>query len=184
MSTIIKHLKNNNGDANVSKALHIAIVFVVGAILLIMMTSSFQGPIHDWFGTRMDDWFNGNKPNTGLWWNGQRIPALPETEYGNWMLVEDNGQIALMSFETPEFFADTAQGTVGLRNDVYCELYILEGNSWVYGGKGLESAGSGSSNGVIFAGLHEFHVISSNFDILDEKGNVYQKKESLFPMYD
>lgn len=52
-----QHLRDNKGDANVSKMTLIAIVFVVGAILLIMMTSAFRGPIKDWWQSRAADWF-------------------------------------------------------------------------------------------------------------------------------
>lgn len=57
MKTLYKHLKSNRGDVNVSKATLVAIVFVVGAILLVMTTSAFRGPITAWIQTRVNDWF-------------------------------------------------------------------------------------------------------------------------------
>ena len=54
---MFRHLKDNKGDANVSKMTLIAIVFVVGAILLILITSAFRNPINRWFETVTKDWF-------------------------------------------------------------------------------------------------------------------------------
>lgn len=54
---ISKHLRSNKGDANVSKMTMIAIVFVVGAILLVMTTSAFRGPINRWFDKVQASWF-------------------------------------------------------------------------------------------------------------------------------
>lgn len=50
-------MRNNSGDANVSKMTLIAIVFVVGAILLVLTTSAFRGPIHNWFSKVTTGWF-------------------------------------------------------------------------------------------------------------------------------
>lgn len=52
-----KHTANHQGDANVSRMTIIAIVFVVGAILLVMTTSAFRNPINRWFSTVANDWF-------------------------------------------------------------------------------------------------------------------------------
>lgn len=54
---MFKHLKNNRGDANVSKMVLIATVFVVGAILLVLITSAFRNPINRWFEKVSNDWF-------------------------------------------------------------------------------------------------------------------------------
>ena len=54
---MFKHLKNNRGDANVSKMTLVAIIFVVGAILLVMTTSAFRGPINRWFEKVTTGWF-------------------------------------------------------------------------------------------------------------------------------
>lgn len=53
-------LKSNSGDENVSALLWVAIAFVVGAILLILISSAFQGPIHNWFEGVIKSWFNEN----------------------------------------------------------------------------------------------------------------------------
>lgn len=57
LKSLKQQLRDNKGDANVSKMTLIAIVFVVGAILLVMMTSAFRGPIKDWWQSRAADWF-------------------------------------------------------------------------------------------------------------------------------
>ena len=51
------HLRDNTGDANVSKMTWVAIVFIVGAILLVLVTSAFRNPIHRWFDKVSNDWF-------------------------------------------------------------------------------------------------------------------------------
>ena len=51
------HLKDNRGDAHVSKMTIIAIAFVVGAILLVLTTSAFRGPINRWLSTVTNSWF-------------------------------------------------------------------------------------------------------------------------------
>ena len=58
--TIRAHLADNRGDENISKMIWVAIVFVVGAILLVMVTSAFRGPIKDWYETVIMDWFDNN----------------------------------------------------------------------------------------------------------------------------
>lgn len=55
--TLRAHLADNRGDENISKMIWVAIAFVVGAILLIMVTSAFQGPIHDWYENTIKSWF-------------------------------------------------------------------------------------------------------------------------------
>ena len=54
---MFKHLHNNKGDANVSKMTLIALVFVVGAILLVLVTSAFRNPINRWFDKVQASWF-------------------------------------------------------------------------------------------------------------------------------
>lgn len=55
---IKEHLSSNSGDTNISKMIMVAIVFVVGAILLVLLTSAFQGPIKGWYDHVVDEWFN------------------------------------------------------------------------------------------------------------------------------
>lgn len=55
--TIRAHLADNRGDENISKMIWVAIVFVVGAIMLIMISSAFKGPIKDWFEGVVTNWF-------------------------------------------------------------------------------------------------------------------------------
>ena len=52
-----KHLQENNGDENVSKMTLVAIVFVVGAILLLLVTTAFKGPIKEWYDNTVAEWF-------------------------------------------------------------------------------------------------------------------------------
>ena len=54
---MFKHIKDNKGDANVSKITMVAIVFVVGAILLVLTTSAFRNPINRWFDKVTTGWF-------------------------------------------------------------------------------------------------------------------------------
>lgn len=57
MLKLQQHLRNNKGDANVSKMTIIAIAFVVGAILLVLTTSAFRNPINRWFDKVQASWF-------------------------------------------------------------------------------------------------------------------------------
>ena len=63
---IVNHFKNNKGDANVSKATMIAIVFVVGAILLVLTTSAFRNPVNRWFDKVNNDWFSYDNGKFGM----------------------------------------------------------------------------------------------------------------------
>lgn len=58
--TIRAHLADNRGDENISKMIWVAIVFVVGAIMLLMVTNAFKGPIKNWFDSVINNWFNKN----------------------------------------------------------------------------------------------------------------------------
>lgn len=59
-TTLRAHLADNRGDENISKMIWVAIVFVVGAILLLMITAAFNGPIREWYEGVIDSWFNEN----------------------------------------------------------------------------------------------------------------------------
>ena len=54
---MFKHIKDNKGDVNVSKMTMVAIVFVVGAILLVLTTSAFRSPMNRWFEKVTTGWF-------------------------------------------------------------------------------------------------------------------------------
>ena len=58
--TLRAHLADNRGDENISKMIWVAIVFVVGAILLLMITTAFEGPIKNWYNGVINGWFNAN----------------------------------------------------------------------------------------------------------------------------
>ena len=57
MRKILQHIRNNKGDSNVSKMTIVAVVFVVGAILLVLTTSAFRQPINNWFSKVTAGWF-------------------------------------------------------------------------------------------------------------------------------
>ena len=56
--TIRTHLKDNSGDANVSKMIWVAVTFVVGAILLVLITGAFKGPVKNWYEDTNEGWFD------------------------------------------------------------------------------------------------------------------------------
>lgn len=55
---VISHLRDNSGDENISKMIWIAIVFVVGAFLLLTITTAFKNVIGTWYNNTIDGWFN------------------------------------------------------------------------------------------------------------------------------
>ena len=54
------HLRDNSGDENITKLIWISIAFIVGAILLALLTQAFKGPITRWFQSKISQWFNEN----------------------------------------------------------------------------------------------------------------------------
>ena len=54
---------DNSGDENITKMIWVAIVFIVGAILLVLITSAFNGPIHDWYEKVVNNWFTKDGTN-------------------------------------------------------------------------------------------------------------------------
>ena len=65
---IRKHLMDNSGDENITKMIWISVAFIVGAIILAILTNAFRGPIANWFNNKVDTWFNngnGSLVNTG-----------------------------------------------------------------------------------------------------------------------
>ena len=60
LQAIRKHMRSNAGDSHVSKMTIIAIVFVVGAILLVLTTSAFRSPVNNWFSKVTAGWFADN----------------------------------------------------------------------------------------------------------------------------
>ena len=53
-----KLLADNSGDENISKMIWVCIVFTVGAILLLMVTSAFEIEIKTWYKAVIKSWFN------------------------------------------------------------------------------------------------------------------------------
>ena len=71
-SRMRNHLRDNRGDESTARLTWVAIVFVVAAIILIIMTSSFEGPILQYTENINNEWFNANTgdyqyqdPNSG-----------------------------------------------------------------------------------------------------------------------
>ena len=59
VQTVKAHLCDNHGDENISKLIWVAIVFVVGAIMLVLFQTAFKGTISNWFNNIINNWFNG-----------------------------------------------------------------------------------------------------------------------------
>lgn len=75
INRIKNHLLENSGDENVSKMTWVAIIFVVGAILLLLTTTAFKEPIQNWYKDTVAEWFNGE--------NGQY-------SYNKWSMYKRN----------------------------------------------------------------------------------------------
>jgi hypothetical protein len=58
INLIRQHLTDNRGDENTSKMIWVAIVFVVGAILLLLITTAFKEPIKNWYDDTIAEWFD------------------------------------------------------------------------------------------------------------------------------
>ena len=63
IKTAKKLITNNTGDENITKMVWVAIVFIVGAILLVMVSTAFNGPIHDWYQKVIRGWFDKDGSN-------------------------------------------------------------------------------------------------------------------------
>ena len=90
---IRKHLQSNRGDAHVSKMTMIAIVFVVGAILLVMTTSAFRSPVNNWFQKVTAGWF---ADSNGMYEADSAFPGYQRAENGTYqglvyVYTQDNG---------------------------------------------------------------------------------------------
>lgn len=98
-----QHLRDNKGDANVSKMTLIAVVFVVGAILLVLTTSAFRNPINRWFSTVTKDWF---ADSNGMFEADNRY-MFAEREFNGtlkgavYVLADDNG-VTFMVLSIPQ----------------------------------------------------------------------------------
>lgn len=58
-----KLLADNSGDENISKMIWVCIVFTVGAILLLMVTSAFENEIKTWYKAVIQSWFDESGMN-------------------------------------------------------------------------------------------------------------------------
>ena len=126
---MFRHLKDNKGDANVSKMVLIATVFVVGAILLVLITSAFRNPINRWFEKVSNDWFaseNGefnlmNNPFANYERNENGTISGVEYVY----LSENGNRCVLLAVEgllngvaNQEYAVEVTQGPGGSWDDV------------------------------------------------------------------
>ena len=94
LKQIKAHAKNNSGDANVSRMTLIAIVFVVGAILLVLTTSAFRQPINNWFDKVTASWF---KDSNGMFEADNRWLFMSKNENGTY---ENAVYIAILGPDT------------------------------------------------------------------------------------
>lgn len=52
------HLADNTGDENITKMVWIVIVFIVGGIMIGLVTTVFNGTVSTWFNNLFADWFD------------------------------------------------------------------------------------------------------------------------------
>ena len=91
LQAIRKHMRSNAGDAHVSKMTIIAIVFVVGAILLVLTTSAFRSPVNNWFSKVTAGWF---ADDNGMYEADNPLIAYPKNAngtYQNAQYISRNG---------------------------------------------------------------------------------------------
>ena len=98
---MLSHLKNNKGDAHVSKMTMIAIVFVVGAILLVLTTSAFRNPINRWFDKITNGWFTEENGEFNLMINP--LEGYEKRDNGTYKGLKyikyyDDGSYAVLTF--------------------------------------------------------------------------------------
>lgn len=124
------YLRDNSGDSNVSKMTWVALVFVVGTILLILVTSAFRNPIHRWFDKVSNDWFASEN---GMFEADNPFMFAEKAENGTikgakYRLYYDNG--GYDELEVPE----------GMQNgfDTYCVVAYNPDGSAVLPGFGPE----------------------------------------------
>ena len=117
------HLRNNAGDANVSKMTWVAIVFVIGAILLVLVTSAFRNPINRWFDKVSNDWFASEN---GMYEADNPLVGYQRNEHGIYEDLEyryyyENGYYDVLNL-------DGIQN--GLSLNVFTEPYGPDGNRY------------------------------------------------------
>ena len=80
------HLKDNSGDENITKMIWISVAFIVGAIILAILTNAFRGPIANWFNAKVNEWFNndnGTLVNTGTLGDATAGSGVSPTQSGS-----------------------------------------------------------------------------------------------------
>lgn len=58
LNAVKNHITDNRGDENVAKMIWIAVAFIIGAIILALLTWAFKTPITNWFKSVINSWFN------------------------------------------------------------------------------------------------------------------------------
>lgn len=66
LNAVKNHITDNKGDENVAKMIWIAVAFIVGAIILALLTWAFKGPISEWFSDVIDSWFGRKGEGSSL----------------------------------------------------------------------------------------------------------------------
>ena len=129
MNFLKNHLRNNQGDANVSKMTMIAIAFVVGAILLVLTTSAFRSPINHWFNKVTNGWF---ADDNGMFEADNQFLGVERNANGTYKVEysytkSDGSQVVLYDF-------DTLEGKSGYTVDGQLDLDFRNANGIVIGG--------------------------------------------------
>ena len=132
-----QHMRSNKGDANVSKMTIIAIVFVVGAILLVLTTSAFRNPINRWFDKVTAGWFqddNGMFEADNQWLLEERhengtyknaVYIIEDAADNFWILLDGTEAICNGSTQTDDIYTYNYFGGHGIGSfDKYSECTI------------------------------------------------------------
>ena len=136
---IRKHLQSNRGDAHVSKMTMIAIVFVVGAILLVMTTSAFRNPVNNWFQKVTTGWF---ADENGMFEADNRFLGYQKNANGTYQGVmyrcEDNAYFHKYTvLQAPELLQNGADASEWVR-----VTYYKEDGTWYSDGDVRGAAGT------------------------------------------
>lgn len=114
-----KHMRSNAGDSHVSKMTLIAVVFVVGAILLVLITSAFRNPINRWFDKVQASWFNDQNGEFNLMLNPlenyekntngtyKEIKYGYINEYGNYICLKNPESLVFDTVVTNTYYTES-----------------------------------------------------------------------------
>jgi hypothetical protein len=77
---IKNHLADNSGDENVSKLIWIVIAFVVGGLMLTLLSNAFsKGAVKEWFDAVFESWFNKGGEGGSLTGGMPELTTTPTT---------------------------------------------------------------------------------------------------------